>query len=335
MKETSTPSSAKSIVPFWLKLTVSLGLLAYLIWLVDWQRALEILSHANKLWIISGPVFILLGLLAGSLRWKLTLADSQVYLSYRKSYIGYLTGMFYNIFLPGAVGGDVIRIGYCVTNTGCKSGTAVASVLLERVAGVVSVLSFVLGVTLFIPAAMSPIFTRGMIKALTWAAIAWIVILLALLIARQLWAKWGPKDHYTGIKEFIFSGMQTLSNLQLKTISALFLLSVIFQGANIFGAFVLSRAIGEELPLSVFFAVLPIVYVATLLPISLGGLGVREGSLVFLLAFYGVPTSEAITLSFLIYLNQVFVGLIGGLLQLGRPKTQPLANPSKTASPKP
>ncbi|MEW5828769.1 MAG: lysylphosphatidylglycerol synthase transmembrane domain-containing protein [Chloroflexota bacterium] len=329
MKDTPTSLTQKSIIPFWLKLIVSLGLLAYLFWLVDWQNAFEILSQANKGWIISAPIFIFLGLLAGSLRWKLTLADSQVYLSYRKSYFGYLTGMFYNIFLPGAIGGDVVRIGYCVTLTGCEPGTAVASVLLERIAGVVSVLSFILGTALFIPAAMPSIFAHGMIKMLTWAAIIWIAALLALMAARQFWTKWGPKGSYTGLKGFIFSGMQTLNNLQSKTILALFLLSIAFQGVNIVGAFVLSRAIGENLPLSAFFAVLPIVYLATLLPISLGGLGVREGSLVFLLAFYSVPTSEAITLSFLIYLNQVFVGLIGGLLQLGRLKTpsRPLNNP--------
>ena len=80
----------------------------------------------------------------------------------------------------------------------------------------------------------------------------------------------------------------------------------------------LLKAIGLSLPLRAFFAVVPMVYLATLLPISLGGLGVREGALVFLLARLGVPTSSAVTLSFLIYLNQVFLGMLGGSLQLAR-----------------
>jgi hypothetical protein len=61
---------------------------------------------------------------------------------------------------------------------------------------------------------------------------------------------------------------------------------------------------------------MPIVYLVTILPISIGGLGVREGTLVMILSFVNIETSEAVILSFLIYLNRILIGGVGGIIQL-------------------
>ena len=82
--------------------------------------------------------------------------------------------------------------------------------------------------------------------------------------------------------------------------------------------FFISWALHLILPLTAFFAAVPIVYLATLLPISLGGLGVREASFAFLLAQFNVSASDTITLSFLVYLNQVFIGILGWFVQFIR-----------------
>jgi hypothetical protein len=78
----------------------------------------------------------------------------------------------------------------------------------------------------------------------------------------------------------------------------------------------LSRALGLELPLVVFFALTPLVYVAMVLPISLSRLGVHEGTWTLFLSQFGVTTGKAVTLSFLIYLNRVVIGLLGACSQL-------------------
>lgn len=65
-----------------------------------------------------------------------------------------------------------------------------------------------------------------------------------------------------------------------------------------------------------FFVIMPLVYICTILPFSLGGLGVREGALVYLLAKMGVPASDGVALSFLIYINPVLVDSVGGILHV-------------------
>ncbi len=61
---------------------------------------------------------------------------------------------------------------------------------------------------------------------------------------------------------------------------------------------------------------MPVTYIITTIPVSLGGLGVREGVLVYLLTQISITPSDAVTLSFLIYCNRVFVASIGGITQV-------------------
>jgi uncharacterized membrane protein YbhN (UPF0104 family) len=93
------------------------------------------------------------------------------------------------------------------------------------------------------------------------------------------------------------------------------ILSYFFQGVRITGMYAVAISLGIKVPFYAFFIIVPIVYIATLLPISLGGLGVREGAMVFLMSRLGVSTVDGVSLAFLIYLNLVFIGLVGGVLQ--------------------
>jgi len=303
---------------FLVKLSVSLVLVVYLLSIVDWEQALHTISQANKLLLAIGPLFWLASLVMGAARWQVVLAGNGVDFSIRQAYSGYLLGSFYNIFLPGVVGGDAVRVGLCVSETRCEVGTATASVLLERVSGVAALLSFFFFVSLFYPEIATSLLAIESTEPLMLLLI--LVFLLGMVVAvgyRIWWDRRGIRG--TGrVWAFLQSASQTFQGVRGKTLGSMLLLSILFQAIRILGMFVLSKAIGLSLPLRAFFAVVPLVYLATLLPISLGGLGVREGALVFLLARLGVPTSSAITLSFLIYLNQVFLGMLGGSLQLAR-----------------
>ena len=307
-----------SRVLFFAKLIVSLGLVAYLVWIVDWERPIETVNHSNKLLITMCPILSLFGFVFCSARWRLVLADSSVAFSRLRAYRGYLVGSFYSIFLPGVIGGDAVRIGLCVSQTKCKIGTAIASVLVERIAGVVALLSFLLFASLLFPTSLSSIITLESTALVTVMASVGILAMVAVVLGRRLWVKWLPRESTRRMWSFVHSGVDVLSALRGETIGAVLVLSALFQAADIAVAFLLSQAIGLAVPLPVFFAIIPFVYLATLLPISLGGLGVREGALVFLLSGLGVATSDAVTLSFLIYLNRVVVGGIGGLLQFIR-----------------
>jgi uncharacterized membrane protein YbhN (UPF0104 family) len=77
-----------------------------------------------------------------------------------------------------------------------------------------------------------------------------------------------------------------------------------------------ARALGVEQPPLVWMSVVPLVALAMVLPISIGGFGVRENALEYLLRGYGVPSETGIAIALLWGLCTVLAGLVGGVLFL-------------------
>jgi uncharacterized membrane protein YbhN (UPF0104 family) len=301
---------------FVLKLGVSLGLLIYLALLVDWQQAARTLQKAAKLPILVVPFVSLAGVGLSSLRWRLILADSRVKFSGWQAFRGYLLGLFYGNLLPGVLGGDAVRMGLCVQRTKCPVGTAAGSVLLERIVGLVALFGVAFLVYLAFPAIALPLLPIADTRLIAAGAVAGILGIAVVLAGRRVWLRWLPKESARGLWSFVRTVMLTLGTLKVRTLGLVLILSAMSQAADIVATFLLARAINLHVPLTVFFGVVPLVYLATILPISLGGLGVREGAFTFLLSRFGVPTADAVTLSFLIYVNRLAIGGMGGGLQL-------------------
>ena len=309
-------SQAKRRVLFYVRLAVSLGLVSYLGWILDWEQAVQAVSAAGKSLLLVVPFLMLVRLGAAVCRWKLILADSAVRIRFWQGYTSYLVGAFYNVLLPGVTGGDAVRVGRCVAQTRCKLGTATASVLLERVSGVFALSALALSTYLLFPKTLLALLGTGATSAAVIVAALGIIVIVTVILARRLWSRWLPAEDAGRFWRFVRSGMQTLSTLRGRTLGVIVALSIVFQAVDILATFLLSRALGLEVSLSVFFGVLPLVYLVICLPVSLGGLGVREGALVFLLSRFGVAASDAVMLSFLLYLNRIVIGSLGGFAQL-------------------
>jgi uncharacterized protein (TIRG00374 family) len=306
----------KSRILFFAKLSVSVGLIVYIGWILDWERAVRTIGDADQLLLLTVPCFLLARVGVAAFRWRLVLADSDVALSCWRAYTGYLVGAFYNVVLPGVTGGDTIRIGRCARQTKCALGTATASVLVERISGLFALWSIAFSVYLFFPETTSSLLATGEISLVKVVAAVGIVLMVAMVLARRLWLRWLPNENAGGVWRFVRSVIEALGILRGRTLGATFALSTLFQAADILVTFLLSRAIGLTVPLTAFFATVPLVYLAVVLPISLGGLGIREGVLTFLLTRFDVAPSDAVALSFLVYLNHVVIGSLGGVVQL-------------------
>lgn len=294
---------------------ISIGLISYLIFLVDWSRALGIIKDANIVYLIVGFSLLIFGLVFSSLRWCLILKDNDVEFSIFKSYKAYLRGMFYNIFLPGVVGGDIIRIGICRFQTDCELGIATASVLLERISGIFSLFVFLfLSYSIFFDKFLTGINSQFIMYVLIIGLMFVILFILSVLLRYKL-MKWLLGRDLNGILKFLFVGIKAFCSIRLKTMLIIMFLSGLFQSFDILACFLFSRAVGIELSLPIFFGIIPLIYFATVLPVSLGGLGVREGTFVFLLSTFGVGITEAITLSFLVYFNKIIYGIVGGIIE--------------------
>jgi len=77
-----------------------------------------------------------------------------------------------------------------------------------------------------------------------------------------------------------------------------------------------SLSIGLDLNFMTFAFIVPVIFVFTGIPISIGGLGVRENTIIFMLSGFGVSNSTAVLFSFLILFVFVFDGVLGGIIYL-------------------
>ncbi|MDB4534161.1 flippase-like domain-containing protein [Vicingaceae bacterium] len=126
------------------------------------------------------------------------------------------------------------------------------------------------------------------------------------------------RENVTGWRRWISEIIRiytVMRNIPVRTLLVVAVLSGIAQGMDIGASYFLARSINIDLPFAFFLVAIPIVYLGTVLPISLGGLGVREGILLVILMRVGELSSDAIILSSLLYLNRVFVAAIGGIAQ--------------------
>lgn len=299
-----------------LKISISAGLICYLIWLIDWGRAANAIQQADKQLFLLAPCSVFLGMTASSYRWIFILRDHAIAFALRKAYRGYLIGNFYSIFLPGVIGGDAVRIVYCVKATRCDTAVASASVFVERVSGIIAICGFMFVASwLFADHFPGELVTILQTPVQLFSGSLFLGLIILMAGARYIRA-WVPPDKWRNpMAIFFHSGLMTIADLKWKTLVRVLLLSAFFQSGDIVATFILSKAIGISLPLHVFFVVIPIVYLATVLPVSMGGVGVREGTIVYLLSQLGVENSMSITLSFLIYLNRVLIGGLGAIVQ--------------------
>jgi glycosyltransferase 2 family protein len=301
---------------FLVRLLVSAGLVVYLLTVINWSRAFNSISRSDKLLLIGVPLITLGSFAVSALRWKTILADNQVQFPWFQAFRGYVLALFYGTFLPGVLGGDAIRIGICVQKTRCSVSTSTAAVLLERFGGVVSLFCLLFLAYFSSPQLINDLLAIRNNQFVFWIAVSALTGMMILIITRSLWFHWLPESHSNSFSgqliRLIRSFASTLVTLQNRSLFIILIYCILFQLFDIAATFTLSDAIGLHLSPITFFIVLPLTYLVLMLPISLGGLGLREGSMVFLLSRFGISASDAIMLSFLIYLNRMIIGLMGG-----------------------
>ncbi|MBC8390239.1 MAG: flippase-like domain-containing protein, partial [Actinobacteria bacterium] len=94
--------------------------------------------------------------------------------------------------------------------------------------------------------------------------------------------------------------------------------SFLLQFAVILNWYLAARALGINLTLTAFIFIVPVVSTITMIPISIGGIGLRENSLVFIMVAMGVTNEKAALCSLLILFMLILIGMAGGIVYIVR-----------------
>jgi hypothetical protein len=251
-----------------------------------------------------GRLFALLiicwmGQLLCSERWRIFASSLGMEGRYRSFVQMYFMGMFFNIGLPSLIGGDAIKA-YVVSRKCNKPlHIGLASVLQDRASGLISLLIYgSLAVLLY------PVSWRGLplwiVYFVCWAAVAfflWIILKGEVLYRRFL-----IPDSSAFLQNMLrmiagFHQALRLSSLKSRALFRIALYSFINSALVLWISQQVSVAAGHKVDIIPFSALLPIVTLATMLPVTLNGLGVREWCYVEALSLVGVPGSIGLCIS--------------------------------------
>lgn len=250
----------------------------------------------------------------GAIRLKLLARSQNLPLTSMKALTVSLSATFYGLFLPGgSATGWAVRI-FRLAPGASGLGTVLVVLLGDRVVTTATGAGLGLLAGSFISSPAMPAVT--IVLLVTFAGMS----LLALaLYTRSLDAVLALAKRAPGI-EWIAKRFRKAGTLErrppLRTACAALLLSAGVHLAGIVSWFVLARALGIDVDVATIAWIRSAALVAALLPATVGGLGLREGAVVFLMAGFGVESVDALSLSLLVFAVTVFaIGLAGGIVE--------------------
>ncbi|HEV3006143.1 MAG TPA: glycosyltransferase, partial [Pirellulales bacterium] len=239
-------------------------------------------------------------------RWSRLARGVGLRSTYRQCLRWYFEGSFFSLCLPTSIGGDVWKA-WRLAGTSGERLLAGCTVLADRLAGLTALLVIGLAALAKRSFQLSLGETAVVALGLYLGALAAITIALAALdwLGGRLWRwplfgdlvfKLSPFGHHPAVAwEAVTWGL-------------------VVQSLNVAAVWLLGRALGLDLPTGVYAFAVPLVSLATVLPISLNGVGVREGGLAWVLASYAVPQAQAAMLGLLWTLVNMTSGLLGGIV---------------------
>jgi uncharacterized membrane protein YbhN (UPF0104 family) len=261
--------------------------------------------------------FLLLGLLTtfggiilSAWRWQRVLAvfDADTRLPSLVSH--YLAGQFVGNFLPSTIGGDVLRVSRLTSSSQVPGTSVFASVVIERLTGWI-----VLPLLTLAGLVLSPSLLRlGMASRLALALALGTLGLLAAIVAvagsRRMAGRFAANDGWTRFIGAVHLGIDSLRR-RPQAAAGIIAVATLYQLSPVLAAWFATRALGLHLPMVALLAFTPMVAIAQVLPLSLNGLGIREGAFVLFLGPLGVSTGQAVAVGLIVYALTLAVSLLG------------------------
>ncbi len=312
----------KDFFIFLLKFIFSFSIIAYLlIKIVPINDILKVLKGANVLWLLLSFSLHSLGLLISAYRWQILIQaqGDRVPLGFLAK--SYLVGTFFNNFLPTRFGGDIVRIwdGSRYSRSILKSS---AIVLVERFTGIIVLLLF---------AFVASLSRLEMAKKIPIIWVSLLVGLLGLLFvlsffmpfAKRILGKIPDKGYLKKIKAKVFEFRDVVLVYKEKKrefLKALFW-AFLLQVNVILHYFLVGKALHLNISFIDYFIFIPIILIILIIPVTISGLGLREGIYIEIFKFYLIPA--ALAFSFPLIADVAFgliIGIIGGIIYVSRRK---------------
>jgi uncharacterized membrane protein YbhN (UPF0104 family) len=281
---------------------VSILLLGFMVWRVSPGRLLSLWRDAEPAPLVGAFLLLLMGQVLSGYKWGLLLRTYRSTLRSAWAIRTYFVGMFFSTILPWSYAGDGVRSYVATTEMALPLKQSIATVVIDRLTGYLALL--LLGLLGF--------------AFLYWPPPA--TVALAVVGAAALILVAGLLPRYSSLTRALPGPARQLLAERTLAVSLreALLLSFVFHSIAILALGLIIRGCGLHLPWAYIAVAELATSTASVVPVSLGGIGLREFSLATLLAAHGASPEEATAVAFAYGLSFVALGLFGGLVLLLR-----------------
>lgn len=299
----------------WTRALVSAGLLVAVASQIDFRTGAKRLSQGEWEWFALAVAVLVAAFVVGAKRWHVYLRAAGTKVRFADVLRAYLIGVFVTNFLPSEIGGDAARA-WVVGGPGTRVRAA-TTVVVDRVVAL-GCLLVVAWIGLAANPATVPASLIAALAVVTGGFAAFAMGAVVLLHRSGSLAHWLPGRARGFAREARNAARSCVTASVLREASAY---SFAFQALAVLSAWLIAVSISLGVSFSTLVVTLPLALVVGVLPISIGGLGVREGVFIVLLGQAGVSATAATIFSLLSGIAFALASLSGAvvLLRRGRP----------------
>jgi len=303
-----------------LKIAVTVLLMAFLLRRISLAELESLLRGMDRVLLATAVAVFFVSNVAGWLQWHVLLRAADVSLKRRASFRFYFVGLFFNNFLPANIGGDVVKV-LDVARLGVDPYRVIAVTLLDRLLGVFS---------LCLLAALADLV---LIAETPTPYLAYLLVFVACMIPAlgfYFFRPLGNALRRAVVKLRLFAidrrASSVLNHLspfkgQRQLLAQLVAFSTVIQALRVVTHVLVGMALGIHVDATIlcqFFVFIPLLSLAMIPPITINGLGIREGLGIVLFAAAGIGRTDAFAMEFLTFVVSVAVSLVGFVFFLSR-----------------
>jgi uncharacterized protein (TIRG00374 family) len=253
-------------------------------------------------------------------RWKIILHGLNIDIGWKKITSIFMIGQFFNFFMIGATGGDIVKAVYIARETHTKKTEVVTSVFIDRFIGLFGLVSLTATILLIkYKFYMQFPETKYIFIFVQTAFAAFILIILCVIFAKPLidWFidKLPGKNKFIAMVDTIYEATRfcfTNKSVAIKTLT----LSYINHITAIFMMLFAGKALGVEIPNQAYFLIAPLINAIGSIPVTPGGLGMREIAAITFFGLLNVSIPSAFFLSFITYFAGMVWSIPGAIIYL-------------------
>jgi len=301
-------NTVKAKLKFWIQVIISGFLLFYILYTIDLHEFYtNITSISPNIFFIS-IVLMVFAIFMNSLKWKTILSGLLIQIPILRLFQYNMISIFYGNILPSQFSGDIIKGAKIWQFENNKNKEIIGSIVFDKLFSVFATV-FLWGISSFMVQNVFPQSTQYL-----------LYVLILLIIVFILTFKWHFRLFgyvFKKNKNRIEEMFSNLSNCQVEILIKVIVYSVLFQLLGSFIYYIIARSLNLNLTFIQLVYVFSITSIILMLPISFGGLGVKEGAFIYLLGQLAqTPVEQALTLSLSVTLIRYVVALGGGCVDI-------------------